>query len=55
MLNNANDVITHNEKRLERLYEELEICKMLIQDKINEVVRLQQEIVFLQESNSIAN
>lgn len=49
MLRNVNEVIEEKGKRVERLHEELEICKIVIQDKINEVLQLQEEISLLQE------
>ena len=49
MLNNISEVIEEKEKRVARLHEELEICKMVIENKINEVVQLQEEIPLLQE------
>jgi hypothetical protein len=49
MLNNLREVITQKGSTIDPLPEELEICKALIQDKINEVVKLQEEISLLQE------
>lgn len=49
MLKNVNEVIEEKGKRVERLHEELEICKVVIQDKINEVLQLQEEISLLEE------
>lgn len=47
MLKNLDEVIEEKGQRLERLREELEICKGVIQDKMNEVIHLQEEISFL--------
>jgi hypothetical protein len=49
MLNNVRELITQTAKAIEPAPEELQICKALIQDKLNEVVRLQEEISLLQE------
>jgi hypothetical protein len=49
MLNNVTELIARKGNRLEPLHEELEICKALIQDKMNEVIRLQEEITLLQD------
>lgn len=46
--NSANDVIEEKKERLERLCEELEICKLVIQDKIKEATQIQAEISLLQ-------
>ena len=55
MLNNIDHVIAEKSKRIVRLHEELEICKLVIQDKMNEVVQLQDEILLLREFPSISN
>jgi len=49
MLNNVREVITQRGKNIQPLPEELEICKALIQDKLNEVICLQEEIALLQD------
>jgi hypothetical protein len=49
MLNKVTEVITQKGTRIAPLPEELEICKALIQDKMNDVVRLQEEISLLQD------
>lgn len=49
MLSNVHEVIQEKRERVERLYEELEICKVVIQDKMSEVVQLEKDISLLQE------
>jgi hypothetical protein len=49
MFNKLHQLIAQKAKLLDPLPEELEICKALIQDKINQVVALQEEITLLQE------
>lgn len=55
MLTNVDQVVTEKTRRIVRLQEELEICKVVIQEKMNEVVQLEQEILLLKEFPSAAN
>jgi hypothetical protein len=49
MLKSVNEAIEEKSKRVERLHEELEICRILIQDKMNEAVQLLEELSLLQD------
>jgi len=48
MLKSVNEAIEEKNKRVERLHEELEICRILIQDKMTEAVQLLEELSLLQ-------
>ncbi|MGD0963844.1 MAG: hypothetical protein ABSA57_08090 [Candidatus Acidiferrales bacterium] len=49
MPDNIKEVIEEKAKRVDRLREELEICKLVIQSKMNEVIQIEEEILLLQE------
>ena len=55
MLMNVDQVVTEKTRRIERLQEELEICKVVIQEKMDEVIQPEQEILLLKEFPSAAN
>jgi hypothetical protein len=55
MLTNMDQVVTEKTRRIVRLQEELEICKVVIEEKMNEVIQLEQEILLLKEFPSAAN
>ena len=46
--NDVSEVIAEKEKRVDRLREELQICRRVIQDKMNELIQLEEEILLLQ-------
>jgi hypothetical protein len=46
--NDVSEVIAEKEKRVDRLREELQICRGVIQDKMNELIQLEEEILLLQ-------
>jgi hypothetical protein len=48
MLRNVNTVIEEKGERVRQLHEELEICRMIVEDKMKEIQSLQEEILFLQ-------
>jgi hypothetical protein len=55
MLTNVDQVVTEKTRRIVRLQEELEICKVVIEEKMSEVIQLEQEILLLKEFPSDAN
>lgn len=55
MLTNVDQIVTEKTRRIVRLQEELEICKVVVQEKMNEVIQLEQEILLLKQFPSVAN
>lgn len=46
--NDVSEAIAEKETRVDRLREELEICRGVIQDKMSELIQLEEEILLLQ-------